>query len=65
MRCTSVTVPSTVQSLGFKEAPVHKPVLNLKLREAKEDPMIELKLESGLVAELGYDADSVGAYWEH
>lgn len=67
-RCSSVTVPGTAQSLGFKEAPVCKAVLNLKLREAKEDPVIELKPESGLVAELGQDpadTDSVGVCWEH
>lgn len=49
--CISVTVSRTGQSLGFRETPVCKPVLNLKLHKGKEDSVTELKPESGLVPE--------------
>lgn len=42
MRSTSVRIPKTAQSLGFKEAYVHKHQSETK-DEAKDDPMVELK----------------------
>lgn len=51
MRSTSVRIPRTAQSLGFKEASVHKHQSETK-DEAKDDPMVELKPERSFVAEL-------------